>query len=730
MGKKQTMRLPAVLAAAALVFVMALCIFTPEAVRAEDSTEASKDGSGKANGVVVETTTDKDSYKSGDTATVTVTVENTNTYDLSDISVEYRLPSNFTVETGDLKQKVDTLAAGEKKSFEIAAKVVEDTSAKVVAGGGSSNGPIIVVIVIIVIIIAAAAVVILKKKGKKPPKAGVAALLIMAVLAGSVAAAPVQTQAYTEDGLVEYWDYSRVSVHDPSIIKDPSTGTYYVFGSHLAFAKSEDMINWQAFQNNITTDYETLFAEPWAWSEKGNTGNQDVHLPGQMWAPDVIWNDTMNKWCMYMSIDGNNWCSSICLLTADNIEGPYEYQGIVVYSGMDNPKSHADPSLTDVYDILGEGADLSAITNTSYSCINAIDPSVKYDENGDLWMSYGSWSAGIYALKLDKTTGFRDKSTTYTTEMDKSDAYFGTKLAGGYYNSGEASYLMKAGDYWYMFISYAGLTATGGYQIRIYRSEKIDGPYVDQAGKSAICTQGVDMKTTDYGVKIFGSYDMPGLERVQVAQGHNSAFVDDDGRIYLVYHTRFQSNDGKAEVHNLRVHQMFINEDGWLVAAPYEYTGKTEVLPENGYDAKDVCGEYSFIYHQPEQYYNVVGGNQIGIVGAQEKTTKEMKIQKQMVVAKREAVVKCVISYSHEGGEKVVVNEDGTVSGDYNGTWKFTDGANVEMNLEGVTYKGVFLKQQDESMEKNMRMTFSLLGDNVTVWGVQTNEQLGITEAE
>lgn len=730
MGNAQTKKIPIVFASMMLALVLLVSIFTPIAVKAEavaDSTEAAMDGSGKANGVVVTTATDKESYKSGDNATITVSVKNTNSYDLSDVMVKYTLPKNFSVESGDLTQTVPALAAGETKDFEVTATVVEDTEAKIVEDGSIISGPVIAVIVVVaVIIIAAVVLLILRRKGTKPPKAGVAAVLITAVLAGSIAVVPVPTQAFTADGLAEYWDYSRVSVHDPSIVKDPSTGMYYVFGSHLAFGKSENLISWASFQNNIHTDYEELFAEPWAWSELGNTGSKDVHLKSQMWAPDVIWNDTMKKWCMYMSIDGNNWCSSICLLTADDIEGPYEYKGIVVYSGMDNAKTHADPSKTDVYKVLGEGADLSALSSTNYSCINAIDPSVKYDDNGDLWMSYGSWSAGIYMLKLDKTTGLRDYSTTYTTEKDKSDAYFGTKLAGGYYNSGEASYLMKAGDYWYMFISYAGLEATGGYQIRVYRSENIDGPYVDQEGKSAICTTAQDMKLTNYGVKMFGSYDIPGLERVQVAQGHNSAFVDDDGKIYLVYHTRFQSNDGTSQLHNVRVHQMFINEDGWLVAAPYEYAGET--IPEEGYENADVCGEYNFIYHEPTQYYNVVEDYQLGIIGAQEVTTKEIDIQKRMVIARRQAIVKCTVSYSHEGAEKVIINEDGTVSGDYSGTWKFTDGANVEMNLDGVTYKGVFLKQQDESMEKNIRMTFSLLGDNVTVWGVQSNEQLGITE--
>ena len=41
------------------------------------------------------------------------------------------------------------------------------------------------------------------------------------------------------------------SVHDPSIIKVGDV--YYVFGSHLAAAKSTDLRNWQAIEHGYTT---------------------------------------------------------------------------------------------------------------------------------------------------------------------------------------------------------------------------------------------------------------------------------------------------------------------------------------------------------------------------------------------------------------------------------------------------------------------------------------------
>ena len=159
--------------------------------------------------------------------------------------------------------------------------------------------------------------------------------------------------------------HQRVSVHDPSII-DTGSGTYYVFGSHNAIGKSTDLVNWtgvdnkrlyglrnssgnvtvtnynSAFEKNMTTkvtalvdgvakevDFGNFNAEEWM-TANGTT------VDGNMWAPDIIWNKEMKKWCMYLSLNGNNWSSVIVLLSASNIEGPYVYEGPVVYSGFLN----------------------------------------------------------------------------------------------------------------------------------------------------------------------------------------------------------------------------------------------------------------------------------------------------------------------------------------------------------------------------------------------------------
>jgi len=481
----------------------------------------------------------------------------------------------------------------------------------------------------------------------------------------------------TENDVPEYADveYTRVSVHDPSIVK--ANGKYYIFGSHMAYAKSDDLMNWTTFRMNINSDFEELLGELWEDYMKTPT---NPNLRGNLWAPDVIYNKAMGKYCMYLSVNGDDWNSAIVLLTADDIEGPYEYVGPVVYSGFNTDTHPAEK--TDVYKVLGEGADLSRYQSTKNTKLNAIDPCVRYDDEGNLWMSFGSWFGGIYLLKLDEKTGLRDYSCTYDTEPNVSDQYYGYKIAGGCAVSGEGSYIRKIGDYYYLFLSYGGLTQEGGYQMRVFRSKDIRGPYVDELGQSAIYTSSENNLFSNKGIRLTGTYKFSGSAYALAAQGHNSVLVDDDGRIFNVFHTRFAGGrNGNAEYHEVHVHQMFLNENGWPVMTPYEYSGET--LSENGYSMREMQGEYEFVTITPTVYYQTLSGKIIGI----EKTLN------------------------------IKLNRDGSVTGDATGTWSYREGTPyMSITIDGVKYDGVFIKQANET-EHKLVMTFTAVGNNVTVMG-------------
>ncbi|MFC0877442.1 lipocalin-like domain-containing protein [Saccharicrinis sp. FJH2] len=487
--------------------------------------------------------------------------------------------------------------------------------------------------------------------------------------------------------------YHYVSVHDPSVVVGYKTGStisgeysadasevYYIFGSHRAWANSTDLKNWSTFRNNINNSYTTMFAAPAAWSAKGS---DSYNVSGNMWAPDVIWNKDMQKWCMYMSINGENWYSSIVLLTATTLDGNWTYVGPVVYSGFTNQSEAAE---TDFYDVInpseGFPSRYNIVRNGNHTYgVNAIDPCVFYDEDGNLWMSYGSWFGGIYMLRLDAETGLRDYAYTYTTNDGTaanavSDEYQGIKVAGGNHVSGEGSYIQYINDTYYLFMSNGGLTAAGGYNMRVFASDQATGPYVDMTGQDARYSStntGVGKVNGQVGLRLMSYYKWGWMDDGYTAQGHNSAFTDENGKSYLVYHTRF---DNGTEGHQVRVHQLFQTKNGYITAAPFEYAGET--LATEPYSANDVAGSYSILYHGSGTDY---------------------------------ANLECVTE------KEIKLNSDGSVTGAYTGSWsQASDGPYITISINNVTFQGVLLTQKMEGLDYST-LCFTAVGNDISIWG-------------
>ena len=543
---------------------------------------------------------------------------------------------------------------------------------------------------------------------------------------------------------VAAYNLTRVSVHDPSVVYDPASKCYYIFGSHRAVAKSADLMKWEEVKKGKLNN-GTLAGVPWktatsdndfsmnafktplvtkvkkggvevslpyfdaqAWSKRGNSS---YDISGNLWAPDVIWNPVMQKWCMYMSVNGDAWFSSIVLLTADNIEGPYTYQAPVVISGFKNGTSYKD---TDLEIVIGEQASLPERYNVGNKWgeryPNNIDPCVFYDEEGKLWMSYGSWSGGIWMLELDENTGLRDYDVDYELVGEGNgitvDPYFGKKIAGGYYASGEASYIEYIGGYYFLFVTNGGLAAggvandynNGGYQMRVFRSEKPDGPYVDANGNEAILPRyllnfGASENDGNRGMNIFGAYGEWGNQTrknySERSQGHNSIIAAEDGRTYLVYHTRFQN---RGEGHEVRVHQVFQNEEGWLVAAPFEYTGE-EVK------SADIANSQQIATDQ------IAGGYKLLIHNYKLDHTKK-------------ALSKPV---------EISLNADGTITGDNSGQWTIQEGKSyINITLGNTLYQGVMVEQTMEPSDDKVVAFTAMAKNGVSIWGYKYAEATGI----
>ena len=465
---------------------------------------------------------------------------------------------------------------------------------------------------------------------------------------------------------------NAVCCHDPQIIL--ADGTYYMTGSHQVLAKSDDLKSW-SYIGNGNNVFDNIFSgdlDAFKYVGKNEEGGYSV------WAANTFYNETMGKYVMYFCTTSTYIKSNLCMAVSDTPGGKYTYTDTILYSGFTSTTA----SETDIYDVLGEDADitpylkLGGYDNNKWP--NCIDPAIFTDEEGKMWMVYGSWSGGIFLLELDPATGkpIHPIEEAASGAENAPDPYFGYRLVGGGHHAIEGPYITYSPEtgYYYLFVSYGGLTSNGGYQIRQFRSKAPTGPYVDAAGNGL----GSEEDYMNYGLKMMGNYTLPSLSVTYMAPGGQSVFQDEKGDYYIVYHQRF--DDGQ-EFHEPRVHKLFMTEDGWFTAAPFEFTGdestpsicdKTAIAPGL------IKGNFYLLNHGLEV----------------------------------NDLVNKPIECTFENGTVTAVDSGEDVSG----TYELKDGTSyIDLTVNGIKYEGCVFTMTDEA--GNNTICISAKGsDNHTIW--------------
>jgi arabinan endo-1,5-alpha-L-arabinosidase len=475
------------------------------------------------------------------------------------------------------------------------------------------------------------------------------------------------------EGSVNWQD---IGVHDPSVVKDGNS--YYIFGSHLTAAKSSDLINWEYISvlsaNNAVDEsplfdtYSTEIAEGISWTD-GFKGN---------WAADVIKAPNGKYWFYYNHCaqaeadNGGCWNRSyLGLAEADAIEGPYKNKGVFLRSGYRDESEFVSYPLDN-----GQASWNGAVDP------NVIDPAAFYDKDSKLWMVYGSYSGGIFVLALDETTGKPEVGQGY-----------GTRLLGGDFRAIEGAFVTYSpvADYYYLFYSVAGFDSNGGYNIRIARAKTPQGPYLDPAGNDVSKIGG----TLEIGGKLLGGFEFTqalgdaGPSWGYQSPGHNSAYYDEaTKRHLLITHTRFPASatayPTNPEAHAVRVHEMFVNKDGWLVVSPQRY------VPLNGDNLVDVAqipGHYKFV-------------NQ------------------------GKAINKTAIKSGF-----ITLHENRTVTGSEKGSWLTQGDDSIKLVLDSGTYFGVVKWQWDDGAKELVPVFSAMAVDGSSVFGSRTDSIAGTAAA-
>lgn len=175
----------------------------------------------------------------------------------------------------------------------------------------------------------------------------------------------------------------------------------------------------------------------------------------------------------------------------------------------------------------------------------AIDPAVFEDDDGRIWLVYGSHTEGIWMVELDQSTGLlktnpSDKTWELTDNRFTEIANYGGQLNE---NNIEAAYIYNHPDnpYYYLFVNWdvccSGVNST--YNIRVGRSNSPTGPFLDK--------DGVDLKMGGGTLFMDANGQIAGNDRFR-GPGHAGIYQHIDGKYYFTHHFYDAENNGEPSL--------------------------------------------------------------------------------------------------------------------------------------------------------------------------------------
>ncbi|HEY3855878.1 MAG TPA: arabinan endo-1,5-alpha-L-arabinosidase [Verrucomicrobiae bacterium] len=287
------------------------------------------------------------------------------------------------------------------------------------------------------------------------------------------------------------------------VTRDPSDivkckDEYWVFytGRGVPTYHSKDLVKWERGPAVFKTAPE--------WIASAVPENRNMSY----WAPDIM--KVGDRYLLYYAVSSFGKITSAIGLASNTTLDPND----------------------SAYHWVDEGAVVRTKNGDNY---NAIDPTIFQDTDGSLWLTFGSYWSGIKLIKLDPKTGKRI--------APDSEVY---SLA--YNESIEASYLCKSDNYYYLFVNWGSCCQgpKSTYNIRIGRSEKITGPYLDKDGVDMLHRGGSVFLATTNGPLIG-----PGHAGMLTADGKTWLTSDFEGDLRM---------NGKA---TLAIMPLKWDADGW-----------------------------------------------------------------------------------------------------------------------------------------------------------------------
>lgn len=267
--------------------------------------------------------------------------------------------------------------------------------------------------------------------------------------------------------------------HDPSIIYESSADLYWMFytADGIGVKYSSDGNTW--YQGS------QVLGSALSWWSTYVPSKTDFNI----WAPEIVYYN--GYYYLYYSVSTfGSKVSCIGLLRCSSIlKGDWTDMGMVINS-------------------------------TSSSAYNCIDPGFIY--SGAPYLVFGSWSDGIYMVRLSSSTMKPNATPFQIADRDLSS------------NAIEGACVWDRGNgYYYLFASYdlCCLGTSSTYNIRYGRSSSATGTYYDKSG--------VSMKDN-------GGTTLIGSSGTRIGPGGQCVFKTKSGGWAMAFHYYDGSNSGTA----------------------------------------------------------------------------------------------------------------------------------------------------------------------------------------
>ena len=449
--------------------------------------------------------------------------------------------------------------------------------------------------------------------------------------------------------LENYKSWGPYNVHDPSCLKIGDT--YYMYSTDAIFfggrnpgakksdvktgniqvRSSKDLVSWKF--EGWAFDSIPAEAKEWVLSHSDNKGATNI------WAPYIV--QYKGQFRLYYCVSAFGLQTSyIGLAESDSPLGPWASKGAVVKTQRgDN--------------------------------MNAIDPSIVTEpETGKMWMHYGSFFGGLYAVEINAETGF----TTIADDQGHSIA----RRANLRKDNIEAPEIIYNAIFkkYYLFTSYDPLMTT--YNVRVGRADKPDGPFLDFFGHDLRDTiNHYPILTHPYQFKNHAGW---------AGTGHCSVFKNEKNDFFMAHQSRLSPDNQLMDLH---VREVKWTDGGWPVVSPERFTASVQTKVSR----KDVVGKWEIIRIQDSKTDRKLEFGQI--------LWGENQLRKTEI----------------DASQMVEFNSIGKMKGS-NGSWRFdvAKGLTLMLKDENINNLIVFVGHDWENETETLLFT-GLDKNGCSVWG-------------